>query len=91
MGMVTSTDILEFLGKNSLFGKMVSNNAEDVLNTTITEIMETNVVATTANTRLGDLCNAMEIEGIGGLPVVHNGNLEGIITERDILKAVSKL
>ncbi len=91
MGMVTSTDILEFLGKNSLFGKMVSNNAEDVLNTTITEIMETNVVATTANTRLGDLCNSMEIEGIGGLPVVHNGNLEGIITERDILKAVSKL
>jgi CBS domain-containing protein len=91
MGMVTSTDILEFLGKNSLFGKMFSNNAEDVLNTTITEIMETNVVATTANTRLGDLCNAMEIEGIGGLPVVHNGNLEGIITERDILKAVSKL
>ena len=90
MGMVTSTDILEFLGKNSLFGKMVSNNAEDVLNTTITEIMETNVVATTANTRLGDLCNSMEIEGIGGLPVVHNGNLEGIITERDILKAVSK-
>ena len=86
MGMVTSTDILEFLGKNSLFGKMVSNNAEDVLNTTITEIMETNVVATTANTRLGDLCNSMEIEGIGGLPVVHNGNLEGIITERDILK-----
>jgi len=90
MGIVTSTDILEFLGKNSLFGKMVSNNAEDVLNTTITEIMETTVVATTANTRLGDLCNAMEIEGIGGLPVVHNGNLEGIITERDILKAVSK-
>jgi CBS domain-containing protein len=33
----------------------------------------------------------MEKEGIGGLPVVNNGNLEGIITERDILKAVSKL
>jgi CBS domain-containing protein len=91
MGIVTSTDILEFLGKNSVFDKMVSNNAEDVLNTTITEIMEKTVVATTANTRLGDLCNSMEIEGIGGLPVVHNGDLEGIITERDILKAVSKL
>ena len=91
MGIVTATDILEFLGKNSVFDKMVSNNAEDVLNTTITEIMEKTVVATTSNTRLGDLCNSMEIEGIGGLPVVHNGDLEGIITERDILKAVSKL
>ena len=91
MGIVTATDILEFLGKNSAFDKMVSNDAEDVLNTTITEIMEKTVVATTANTRLGDLCDAMINEGIGGLPVVNNGNLEGIITESDILKAVSKL
>ncbi len=91
MGIVTATDILEFLGKNSAFDKMVSNDAEDVLNTTITEIMEKTVVATTVNTRLGDLCDAMINEGIGGLPVVNNGNLEGIITESDILKAVSKL
>ena len=42
MGIVTATDILEFLGKNSAFDKMVSNDAEDVLNTTITEIMEKN-------------------------------------------------
>lgn len=91
MGIVTSSDILEFLGKNSAFDKMISNNAEDVLNTTISEIMKRTVVATTAQTKLGDLCNEMEREGIGGLPVVYNGNLEGIITERDILKAVSKL
>jgi CBS domain-containing protein len=91
MGIVTATDILEFLGKNSAFDKMVSNDAEDVLNTTITEIMEKTVVATTANTRLGDLCDAMIKEGIGGLPVVNNGNLEGIITESDILRAVGKL
>ncbi|ADZ08548.1 putative signal transduction protein with CBS domains [Methanobacterium lacus] len=91
MGIVTATDILEFLGKNSAFERMISNDAEDVLNTTITEIMEKNVVATTANTRLGDLCTSMEHENIGGLPVVYNGELEGIITERDILKAVSKL
>ena len=91
MGIVTATDILEFLGKNSAFDKMVSNDVEDVLNTTITEIMEKTVVATTANTRLGDLCDVMIKEGIGGLPVVNNGNLEGIITESDILKAVNKL
>jgi CBS domain-containing protein len=91
MGIITATDILEFLGKNSAFDKMVSNSAEDVLDTSISEIMEKTVVATTARTRLGDLCNAMENEGIGGLPVINNGDLEGIITERDILKAVSRL
>jgi CBS domain-containing protein len=90
MGIVTATDILEFLGKSRAFDRNFSNNAEDVLNTTITEIMEKTVIATTSRTRLGDLCKSMEMEGIGGLPVVHNGDLEGIITESDILKAVSK-
>ncbi len=89
-GIVTATDILEFLGNSSAFDKNFSNNAEDVLNTTITEIMEKTVIATTSRTRLGDLCKSMEMGGIGGLPVVHNGDLEGIITESDILKAVSK-
>ena len=70
---------------------MVSNDVEDVLNTTISEIMEKTVIATTSQTRLGDLCDSMGKEGIGGLPVVHNGELEGIITESDILKALSEI
>jgi CBS domain-containing protein len=89
VGIVTATDILGLLGKNKALTRMTSNSAEEFLNTTITEIMETHVIATTANTRLGDLCNAMGREGIGGLPVVLNSELIGIITESDILKAIS--
>jgi CBS domain-containing protein len=37
---------------------------------------------------LGDVCDLMEDKGIGGLPVVQNSNLKGIITESDILKAI---
>ncbi len=88
VGILTATDILGFLGKNSLFGRLVTNSAEDILNTTIVDIMETKVVATTPNTRLGDLCSSMELEGIGGLPVIQNDELVGIITESDILKAI---
>jgi CBS domain-containing protein len=89
VGIVTSTDILEFLGNNSAFEHMITNSAEAVLDTTITEIMEHNVVSTTTLTRLGDVCDIMEEKGIGGLPVVKNGELQGIITESDILRAVS--
>lgn len=89
VGIVTATDVLGLLGKNKALTRMTSNSAEEFLNTTITEIMETNVIATTATTRLGDLCTAMGREGIGGLPVVLNSELIGIITESDILKAIS--
>jgi CBS domain-containing protein len=89
VGIVTATDILEFLGKNSAFEHMITNSAEEILNTTITEIMESEVITATVNDRLGDLCDLMEEKGIGGLPVVRNGDLQGIITESDILRAVS--
>ncbi|MBI4738397.1 CBS domain-containing protein, partial [Candidatus Woesearchaeota archaeon] len=89
VGIVTATDILEFLGKNSAFEHMITNSAEAILNTTITEIMESEVILANATSPLGDVCDLMEEKGIGGLPVVQNGELRGIITESDILRAVS--
>ncbi|MGZ4856895.1 MAG: CBS domain-containing protein [Methanobacteriaceae archaeon] len=89
VGIVTATDILEFLGKNSAFEHMITNSAEEVLNTTITEIMEPEVISVTPVTRLGDVCDIMEEKDIGGLPVVKDGQLRGIITESDILRAIS--
>lgn len=89
VGIITATDILEFLGKNSAFQHMITNSGEEILNTTITEIMESEVITATVNARLGDICDLMEHKGIGGLPVVENGELRGIITESDILRAVS--
>lgn len=85
VGIVTATDILEFLGKNQAFDLMITNSAEDILNTTITEIMEDKVISVEPMTRLGDTCELMNDKGIGGLPVIKNGNIQGIITERDIL------
>jgi CBS domain-containing protein len=89
VGIITATDILEFLGKNSAFEHMITNSAEEVLNTTITEIMESEVIYVTPVTKLGDVCDIMEEKDIGGLPVVKEGQLRGIITESDILRAIS--
>lgn len=89
VGIVTATDILEFLGNNTAFEKLASNDGEQILNTTISDIMEKNVITTNVQTRLGDVCSIMETEGIGGLPVVRNDELLGVITESDILRAIS--
>ena len=90
VGIATSTDILEFLGKNTAFEKLITNNADEVLNTTLNDIMTRNVVTTNIYTKLGDLCSIMEKEGIGGIPVVRDNELLGIITESDILRAISE-
>ncbi|HTX61549.1 MAG TPA: CBS domain-containing protein, partial [Methanobacterium sp.] len=83
VGIVTATDVMEFLGENRAFNS--NGNAEDVLNTYISEIMGKEVISTTKQSRLGDICQIMQDKGMGGLPVVHDDELQGIITESDIL------
>jgi len=87
VGIVTATDVIEFLGENKAFNS--SGDAEEILNTTITDIMEKEVISTTSRSRLGDVCQIMEDKGMGGLPVVYGDELQGIITESDILRAIS--
>jgi len=89
-GIVTSNDVLKFLGDNKLFRKLESNSGAEVLDTKISEIMEENVTSVEPLTRLGDLCEVFIENDIGGVPVIKNGELLGIITESDVLKAIHK-
>lgn len=85
VGIVTATDVMEFLGENRAFNS--TGDAEEILNTYISDIMEKKVISTTTRSRLGDICQIMQDKSMGGLPVVQGDELQGIITESDILKA----
>jgi len=54
---------------------------------TIREIMTKNVITVTADTPIEEAARLMLAHKIGGLPVVKDGTLVGIITETDILRA----
>ena len=43
VGIITSTDILKFLGDKEMFANMTSNSGLDVLNMKISEIMQPNI------------------------------------------------
>ncbi|MDR2967277.1 MAG: CBS domain-containing protein [Methanobacteriaceae archaeon] len=88
VGIVTSNDILKFFADNELFTKMESESGLDILNRKISEIMEKKVVTIEPLTRLGDLCELLNEKNIGGVPVIKNNELLGIITEKDVLKAM---
>ena len=89
-GIITSNDVLKFLGDNKLFSKLESNSAIEILDIKVSEIMEKEVNTVDPLTRLGDLCEIFREKNIGGVPVIKNGELMGIITERDVLKAIHK-
>jgi len=89
VGIVTSTDILEFLGSNRVFDTIKTNSAEEALNTPVSEIMEKKVVTINSTSTLGQLYKIMAENSIGGVPVVDYEELLGIITESDLLRAIA--
>ena len=91
IGIVTSTDILRFFGDKEMFASMTSNSGLDVLKRKISEIIKPNILVTESSVRLGDLCDLLAEKNIGGVPVVDDDQLVGIVTERDILNTVLKL
>ena len=90
-GILTSTDVIRFLNAKELFDNLNSNLATDVLEQTkISDIMAKEPITVEPTMTIGELCEVFADKNIGGVPVVKDDNVLGIITERDILNAVKR-
>jgi len=58
---------------------------------TVEKVMTHNVITTTSNATLESAAYTLTIHKFGGLPVVDDGKLVGIITETDIFKALVEI
>ncbi len=91
LGIVTSTDIIRFLNAKELFDNLNSNAASKVLETKLSDIMVKDAIIVEPEDTIGEICELFKISNIGGVPVVKDNTIVGIITERDILRAVKNL
>jgi CBS domain-containing protein len=57
---------------------------------TVAEIMSRNVFTLSPQNRTIDALDAMVEKDIGSVPIVENGQIVGIITERDIVREITK-
>lgn len=85
-GMVTTMDILRYLGKSEVFQHIGSRGLEDAMSVPVERIMKRDVVVVGPDTDVGEAAALMRERGFGGLPVLSGGRLEGIITEHDLLR-----
>lgn len=92
LGIVTSTDLIRFFNAKEFFDNLNSNAASEVLEKTkVSDIMVKDAIIVEAEDTIGEICELFKISNIGGVPVVKDDVVIGIITERDILRAVKKL
>lgn len=89
VGIVTVMDILRFFGSGQAFKHLQSGTIVQVLQTSILEIAVKDVVTIEPNIDVGQAARIMREKNIGALPVVENGKLVGIVTERDFFKLIA--
>jgi len=89
VGIVTVMDILSFFGSGQVFKHLQSGTIVQVLQTSILEIAVKDVVTIEPNIDVGQAARIMREKNIGALPVVENGKLVGIVTERDFFKLIA--
>jgi CBS domain-containing protein len=81
-GIITPYDVLEYLGRRNRLGNLAAEKA------CVADIMKRKVATAEPDWDAYEAVEAMKSGRHGGLPVVEDHELVGIITERDIVRAL---
>ncbi|HWR25850.1 MAG TPA: CBS domain-containing protein [Methanosarcina sp.] len=87
-GIITASDIVHFLGRGDAFSKLTTGNIHEALDQPVGSIVSRELIWTEPGTDMGKAMEIMLEKKIGSLPVLEEGVLRGIITERDILRSL---
>ena len=87
-GVVTTSDIVNYLGSGEVFEKLVTGNMHEALGVPIKAIAREAPITVEPDLDLGEAADLMIARDVSVLPVVVDGALSGIITERDFLSAI---
>jgi CBS domain-containing protein len=88
IGVVTTSDIVNYLGSGEVFEKLVTGNMHEALGVPIKVIAREAPITVEPDLDLGEAADLMIARDVSVLPVVVDGALSGIITERDFLSAL---
>jgi len=89
VGMVTTVDIVRYIGEGSAFRRLLLDEMDRVLSVPVSEIMRTGVISVKNDLSLGDAAPLITNSGVGAVLVKEDGDAVGILTERDLLTALA--
>jgi CBS domain-containing protein len=88
IGVVTTSDIVNYLGSGEVFEKLVTGNMHEALGVPIKAIAREVPINVEPDLDLGEAAELMIAHEVNVLPVIVDGAFTGIITERDLLSAI---
>ncbi len=88
-GIITATDIVRYIGSGKVFEKLITGHVTDVMSVPVRELLSGNLYTTEPDMSITDAARQMMAKGVGALPVIENSRLLGLVTEFDLVKALS--
>ena len=86
LGILTAMEILDFIASPKAFQQLKTGMAKDVLSSPVDMMMRRDFQAVTSGAEAGEAAALMKTSNTGVVPVVENGVLLGLVTERDFFK-----
>jgi CBS domain-containing protein len=87
VGMIRSYDILKFISDGG-FAKFHTSKADLILDELARNIMSRDIYTIDEELDIGDVIRLFKKKRVGGFPIVKGDRILGIITERDVFRAI---
>ena len=88
-GIITATDIVRYIGSGRVFEKLVTGHVAEVMDVPVRDLISGNLYTTDPGQSITDTARQMLENGVGALPVIENSRLAGLVTEFDLVRALS--
>ncbi|HQD26845.1 MULTISPECIES: CBS domain-containing protein [Methanoculleus] len=89
-GIVTATDIMNYLGKGKAFEQLTTGDAAEVMGAPVRSLLSGELHTITPDRNIHDIAVEMIQRRVGALPVIEDSHLVGLVTEYDLVKAFAE-
>ena len=90
VGILTVVDVVRYYGSHEVFKKCTTGDIREANSISVRDVMRENAVTAHPDTDVSELVRLMEANNVGSVLIVdESGVLQGIVTERDILYAIT--
>jgi len=88
IGSLTATSVMKFLGSGKIFDRLVTGDIDEIYNLEVRNVMMNELNTLDIDMNIIEAAKKIATTNSGGFPVLKDGKMVGIFTERDLLRAI---
>jgi len=88
IGSLTATSVMKFLGSGKIFDRLVTGDIDEIYNLEVRNVVLNELNTLDIDMNIIEAAKKIATTNSGGFPVLKDGKMAGIFTERDLLRAI---